>query len=136
MNKNIVIRNLTIKNILNLGKALIFIFFIFYCVFKIGLGDSGVLRNLLIFLYASGAILTISLINYFSEVVIIDENGIKKSSLFFSHFIEWSNIRSVDVQLTTANRLTKTLDKTEYFDNFYVGRKEILISNMENQLSI
>lgn len=134
MNKKLIIRNLTINNVFSFGKGLIFISFIIYCAFTFRLGDSLALKKILIFLYTSGVILTIMMINYFSGVVVIDKNGIKKTSLFFSHFIKWSNIKSVNVQITTANRFTKTLEKKNYFDESYIGKKEILISDLENQL--
>lgn len=133
MNTKLIIKNFTFKNIFNLSKPILFLGFILYCAITIGLAE-GVLRNLLIFLYTIGSISAIIIINYFSEVVTIDKGGIKKDSLLFSQFIEWRNIKSVDVQLTTVNKLTKTLEKGEYFENFYVGKKEILVSDLENQL--
>jgi hypothetical protein len=133
MNKRLIIKNLTIKNVFNLGGPLLFLCFILYCAIEIGFSE-GILGNLLIFLYTVGSILAINMINYFSEVVTIDRSGIERKSLFFSHFIRWKDIKSLDVELITGNKFTKVLNKKEYFENFYIGRKEILISDLENQL--
>ncbi|MTH16388.1 hypothetical protein [Flavobacterium sp. LC2016-01] len=133
MNKELTIKNFTFKNIFNLGGPLMFVFFVGWCAFNVGLGE-GVLRNLLVFLYTSGTILAMGLMNYFSTVVTVNQRGILKNSLYFSHYIEWKNIKSLNVQLVTKDKYVKTLDKKEYFDEFYIGKKEILISDIENQL--
>ncbi|MNE72321.1 hypothetical protein D3C80_1682490 [compost metagenome] len=90
------------------------------------------MTKILIFLYLFGAINAIGLANYFSEVVTVDKNGIEKKSLFFSHFISWRDIKSLDILLVTGDRFVNTLDKKEYFDDFYIGKKEIIISDVEN----
>ncbi|WP_426486251.1 hypothetical protein [Flavobacterium sp. 2] len=133
MNKEFTIKNLTFKNTWNLGGPLMFVFFVGWCAFNVGFGE-GILRKLLIFLYTSGTILAMSLMNYFSTVVTVNKRGILKNSLYFSHCVEWKNIKSLNVQLITKDKYVKTLDKKEYFDEFYIGKKEILISDIENQL--
>ncbi|TDO96563.1 hypothetical protein [Flavobacterium sp. 245] len=133
MDNELTLKNFTFKNIFNLGGPLIFVFFVGWCAFKIGLGE-GVLRNLLLFLYTSGTILAMTLLNYFSTVITVNKRGILKSSLFFSEYVEWNKIKSLNIQLITSDKYVKTLDKKEYFDEFYVGTKEILISDIENQL--
>ena len=135
MNEKITIKNATFKNIMNFDKPLLLLIFIFYCVFTIDAGKSMILQNLLIFICVVGVILTIFVINYFSTIVVIDESGIEKKSLLFKHIILWTNIKSLDIQLTTAKRLTTTLEKKDYFEEFFIGKKEILISDLENQLN-
>lgn len=134
MNETIKIRNLTISNLLNLGKPLIFLGFIYYCIFKFGFADSGVLRNFLIFLYVAGFFMTLIFIVYISTAITISTDGVKKTNIFSTINLKWEDVKSINVQVTVANRFTKTLNKNEYFDDFIVGKKEVLISSIEKQL--
>lgn len=83
MDRKITIKNLTFNNLINYGAPLFFLGFIYFCAFKIGIPANGILRKFLIFLYISGLFLTLLIIEYFSTIVIIDENGLRKKVFYF-----------------------------------------------------